>query len=307
MKLVHLLTLGALAMPLLPTSSAHAYWDTSYYRCTFDQLGSSSAAKQRRQWAQHYAGTDPYNLSASKDWRFWDSSYTGETSEASAAGLELYPVYYNPATNSAYNMPDDIVYAPPTVTTHTVKPKDVFMDGICAPGCYDGGGMLLMGEEELPIQQAFEENVKTVTTLTPSSTFDRLELMDNRVGGYISDYVSAEQKMIRFTTSSGIELRVTENHPIVAEDGAMREARDFQVGDAFITAEGDLEPIVVAEPYEWFGRTYNLKPKTRDLRSNILVAEGLLNGSLRYQNELADELNRVILRSSFPETYLPQP
>jgi hypothetical protein len=53
-----------------------------------------------------------------------------------------------------------------------------------------------------------------------------------------------------------------------------------------------------------FTKVYNLKPTTTDLTSNILVAQGYLSGSVRYQNEYIKYLNRVLLRHNIPSSVI---
>ena len=61
------------------------------------------------------------------------------------------------------------------------------------------------------------------------------------------------------------------------------------------------DPIAKIEINKIFGKVYNVKPVTLDYVSNIVVAEGYLNGSVRYQNEFLNTINSLILRRSLAE------
>ncbi|MFP2907631.1 hypothetical protein ACLESD_21785 [Pyxidicoccus sp. 3LFB2] len=52
-------------------------------------------------------------------------------------------------------------------------------------------------------------------------------------------------------------------------------------------------------------KAYNVRPVTTDLTSNILVAQGFLSGSQRFQSEYLTEMNRLIIRSNVPDGIVP--
>jgi hypothetical protein len=53
-------------------------------------------------------------------------------------------------------------------------------------------------------------------------------------------------------------------------------------------------------------KVYNLRPATTDLMTNIIVAQGYLNGSARYQSEYLKYLNRVLIRQNIPAELIPR-
>ena len=120
------------------------------------------------------------------------------------------------------------------------------------------------------------------------------------VGSYSIDIAPAKQDLLLFQTASGNTLRVTLNHPIVDSTGTVRQAKEFTQGEELIRSDGSLDPIVAIEPQRFFGKVYNVAPVTRDEVTNIVVAQGFLNGSSRYQNESLKDLNRSILRRNIP-------
>ena len=73
-----------------------------------------------------------------------------------------------------------------------------------------------------------------------------------------------------------------------------------------IQKNGDFDPIVyISEVEPFFGKVYNVMPKEYDLKSNIVVVQGFLNGSSRFQNSYIDKLQRQILHDTFDDDLLP--
>jgi len=57
---------------------------------------------------------------------------------------------------------------------------------------------------------------------------------------------------------------------------------------------------------DYFGKVYNIKPASTNRVANILIAQGFLVGSSRFQNEDADFINRIILGHGIPANVIPQ-
>jgi intein/homing endonuclease len=100
---------------------------------------------------------------------------------------------------------------------------------------------------------------------------------------------------------SGGSLRVTAEHPLLTDDGIMRQAEDLKVGASLVRADGSPDAISSVEVSKIFGKVYNVRPTTVDYTSNIVVAGGYLNGSVRYQNEFLDMINALILRRALAD------
>jgi len=72
-----------------------------------------------------------------------------------------------------------------------------------------------------------------------------------------SVYVGTEeQPLVHFTTRNGLELKVTQGHPVMTEHG-VRLARFLEVGDVVLTADGD-SPIATLDRVGYAGKVYNL-------------------------------------------------
>ena len=88
--------------------------------------------------------------------------------------------------------------------------------------------------------------------------------------------------------------------------GKVVEAHALKVGDKLIKPDGSLDPIVSVTKTSHFGKVYNLKPRSTNRVANLLIAQGYLVGSSRYQNEDVDYMNRIILGRAIPARVIPQ-
>ena len=176
-------------------------------------------------------------------------------------------------------------------------PAEYEIGFFCGSGCYTPEQMILSDQGPIAIVQASAVNLASVQSLTPDSSMDKLEYQSSSVLSYISDVTPGLQEVLRFKMLSGGELRVTLNHPLINSAGEMAQAQSFKAGDALVKEDGSLDPILSIEKENYFGKVYNLRMASEDSKENILVAQGYLNGSVRYQNEFVDQLNRHLLRS----------
>ncbi|RKG94473.1 hypothetical protein D7V97_38825 [Corallococcus sp. CA053C] len=298
-----------------PGGGGGGTWVPYNYRCTYDQLGPDQAYG-RQKWAKRWQQGNPYGATqwGGLDMRFWNSSFSLEANNASLAGTWLYPVYVDP--NNMY-APWPGPGAPGSATAGytgaqiqydipgTYKPASVQMDALCEPGCYSPDQEILLARGPLAIGEALATGRRDLVTLTPGATFSALTFMDNQVERYTLDAKLAEQEIVTFHTEAGGSLRVTTEHPLVVPDGSLKKARELGVGDSLVTRAGKVDPIISLEKsLEWI-RTYNVRPVTTDPTSNIVVAQGFLSGSQRFQSEYVDELNRLLLRDNVPDSAVP--
>jgi hypothetical protein len=156
----------------------------------------------------------------------------------------------------------------------------------------------------LKIKEAKDDVMSHVMVLRDYSTLDNLKLVAFPVESYTEEVHPNWQDILKFKTKSGGELRVTNNHPIVDSTGAVKTADKFTVGESLVHYLNGLDPIVSIKKERYFGKVYNLAPDTRNLLSNIVVAQGYLNGSSNFQNELEAFQNRSLLRRTIPSDLL---
>ncbi|MFP2907253.1 hypothetical protein ACLESD_19835 [Pyxidicoccus sp. 3LFB2] len=307
------LSLPTLAVVLGFATQATAAWAPSHYRCAFDQIVDPDQARGRQQWAKKWADADPYNLSPGKDQKFWAGVFDQDADTARGYNIWLYPVYVDP--NQFYDPwigPGGAGTATSGLTgdqllnlAHTEKPAHILMDGVCEPGCYTPDQRVLFQGGLVPIRKAQQAGATDLVTLSPDASFDQVTLTNNTVESYTLDRDPVRQDVYFFRMQSGGRLNVTPEHPLVTADGTLKKAKDFVVGEHLVRQDGSTDEIVSLRREQRFGKVYNLRPVTKDLTSNILVAEGYLNGSARFQSEYVEELNRIIIRKNVPDALIP--
>lgn len=210
----------------------------------------------------------------------------------------LFPTYFDFVTFQPWDIPFN------AGQNCALIPQPATNVGLCVAGCYPADQKITFADGDIAIKDALESGEIKLVTLTPDATLDNLDYMSNTVHGYTVDKFEAEQEIYVFTMESGGVLKVTNTHPLVTGDGMMRQAQDLIPGDALVRASGESDRIVDVTVEKYFGKVYNVSPTTVDHTSNIVIAQGYLNGSHRYQNEFLDVINSVILRralAEFPE------
>lgn len=317
MRKIVTITSAILAFGVVFHASAPALAWVNSPRCTNDQLMSTDLADGRSNWARsmkQQTGNSYYLSNAANL----------EIINPANENYHLYPIYATMA-GTAYIGPGPSGYlanqgpagylagasgrattkAGVEAVTQGYKHAQVYNEWVCQPGCYTPDQEVRFAGGMVPIQRAVDKGVIDVVTLAPEATLDKLLFMTNEVASFTFDMKDAEQDILVFETASGNHIKVTTEHPLVAEDGSIRRAADFREGEGLVREDGSPDAITSIETVRWYGRTYNLRPVTTDLVSNVVVAQGYLNGSGRYQLEYLRELNRVILRENIPTDVIP--
>ncbi|WP_224240221.1 Hint domain-containing protein [Hyalangium gracile] len=227
-------------------------------------------------------------------------------------GRQLYPTF---STSSDITAQDNIQLFPHRTLADCMLYFDkestqpaftaFHVNGYCEAACYTPEQKILFSSGEVPILEAVRSLREDLITLTPDSTLDNLRLQRNSTYSYTRELRDAEQKLCIITTQSGGKLSVTLEHPVINGEGRIVQAQTLEVGDALVKADGTLDPIVDIQRTTYFGKVYNIAPVSTDLVSNILVAQGYLVGSVRFQNDEARYLNRILLYQSVPDDVLP--
>ncbi len=171
---------------------------------------------------------------------------------------------------------------------------------ICKWGCYTGDQRVMFSSRYIPIAEAMQLETR-VTALAEGSSLKDFRFLDQPIEAFISGQTS--EKVLKFSTATGKTLQVTTNHPLVLSNGLVTEAAKVKVGDSLLglVNEADLnlvrpEAIVAIESEEFVGTVYNLQPESTKELENIIIAEGLLNGSNRFQNEWSEREFRIRAR-----------
>lgn len=180
-----------------------------------------------------------------------------------------------------------------------------YVNGYCEASCYTPDQEVLFDGGYVSILEAVQARRDGVVTLSPDSTLDNVKLQKNRTYSYTAETRDTKHNIYVVTTQSGGQLRVTDEHPVINGEGRMVQAKTLKVGQELVRADGTLDPIVGIEKTEHFGKVYNLSPATESLVSNVLVAQGFLVGSSRFQNDDVGYMNRVILHNQVPNAVIP--
>ncbi|MBY0470750.1 hypothetical protein K2X30_06230 [bacterium] len=229
------------------------------------------------------------------------SAYRNGLPDAAGNVSVAYPTYgyFNPASNN-YENPANW-FAPPksgaSSSSCDIRPANYDLAFYCAAGCMTPEQKILTSHGEVAYEEAFDQEVASVRTLTADSSLENLKFQDSKIDQIVTDIKAGHQKILNFNMASGGSLRVTVHHPLVNRDGKVVKASEIQIGDDLVKENGELDAVVSIVPEDYFGKVYNVKVSDNGLKENIVVAQGYLNGSVRYQNEFVKDLNRDLLRS----------
>lgn len=166
----------------------------------------------------------------------------------------------------------------------------------CPWGCYTADQRLMFDGRYLRIDEASKNLEKTITALSIDSMLEDLRFQEQNIESYVTG--DTEELVYKFTVSNNHTLEVTSIHPMVTADGSIIQAKNIKVGDNLLSAEGIAEKVLQIDTRTYKGTVYNITPKSEQKLENIFVAEGLLTGSNRFQNEWIDTDFRLRNRKS---------
>jgi len=228
----------------------------------------------------------------------------------------LYPTFGNNADinvasqlfpNPNYSLLDCNLYTD-AAGTHRADTSvtGFFVNAYCTGGCFTPDQQISFASGDEPILSALDALRTGVKTLTPDSTLENVKLKTDDVASYSRDIHDASLVTFDIRTQSGGQLRVTDKHPVLIDDGRLVEARTLKAGTKLIKADGSRDAIVSVTQSPYFGKAYSLKPTATNRVANIIIAQGFLVGSSRFQNEDVDYINRIILGRTIPKSVIPQ-
>lgn len=99
-----------------------------------------------------------------------------------------------------------------------------------------------------------------------------------------------------FKLASGATLRVTQHHPMVLTSGKIVEAEEVPHGSAFMGVDGQPVAVLSISREHTNDNVYNFMTTSDTQLGHVIVAEGILVGDLKLQNELAQEESSIALR-----------
>jgi hypothetical protein len=99
-----------------------------------------------------------------------------------------------------------------------------------------------------------------------------------------------------FALSNGARLRVTQHHPMILEDGVIVEAAQVEAGASFIGVGGQAVAVASITRESTKEDVFNFQTVGDTQLGHVIVANGVLVGDLKLQNELAAEQASIELR-----------
>jgi hypothetical protein len=176
-------------------------------------------------------------------------------------------------------------------------PEGYELIGVCTAGCYAPDQMLLFADGWERIDSAAATKKDLIVTLSESSSQGNVQTQHSRTLHYLYDNADAQQELLEFKTLSGGSLLVTTEHPLLDQEGKMREASTFKVGDSLVNQHGHSDPVISIVGRSYFGKVYNVAIAGSGDLENVVIAQGFLNGSLHYQSGAGvKKLNQVLFR-----------
>ncbi len=70
----------------------------------------------------------------------------------------------------------------------------------------------------------------------------------------------------------------------------------IQIGDSLVLANGELDKVMNRTEYQYTGKVWNVAPQAGSQQNNLVIAQGYLNGSARYQDGSVKDMNRLLSR-----------
>jgi hypothetical protein len=278
-------------------------------RCSHDSL-SINEAKGRLAWMQKCRTEVPVIeefLTQFEDLEVKRKTKEGTQVSTIDSGRLLYPTFMNRST-----LPESVWKAPTKESTSCTVPADIYIAAVCVASCATPEQEILAqadkGAKMQPTTfiESLTKKYDFVATLHSNSTMSSKVTKSTLVEDWVTELVDSEHLILNFKMRSGGTLRITPNHPLVTAEGKMQLAELFKVGDSLVKLGGVADQILEIKAEAYFGKVYNVFVKSNDLKHNVVVTNGYLNGTAFYQNEGAKNLNRQILRGRIIKGALPR-
>jgi hypothetical protein len=174
-----------------------------------------------------------------------------------------------------------------------------YKGGCRAIGCYSPEQKIAFEDGYLSIGNAEKLKKTGVLVLDKNSTLENFQYKSAPVQKYRKDLLPQRQEIYTFKTAANKTIRITPTHPMLLDDGFLWAAKKIKEGQSFVNADGTFDKIVRATKELELVETVNIQPVSKQFSENLLLVEGLVTGSLRYQDEYAKYLNRLALRDMF--------
>ncbi len=274
------------------------------HRCNQDGL-SNKEAQGRHAWMVKCQSSVPVIqefLAKMEDVKGSDGK-TGKFG-IDSKGRSVYPTFMQRVADSksATGTKEAVWIAPKVATGACTVPSTAYVAAVCLSSCVTPEQQIMAEVKGKTQKMAFIDallsNQPKVSTLGPKSSISERKLVATKVDQWVTELIDTEHEILVFKMKSGGELKVTPNHPVLSAQGMMKLASEFAVGEHLVQLGGHRDLIVGIEKTRYFGKVYNLFVKSDDLKRNVVVTSGYLNGTAFYQNEGAVNMNRSLFRKN---------
>jgi hypothetical protein len=257
-------------LPIVLLSATFAKADLDE-RCQYDQLKERSEAIGRNQWALK-------------------CGYIKSNSMVAAMNAEgTYIVFTNGRFGGGRGNKDVPASADASCVDGLIK------QGFCFVGCYTPAQKLDFDGSDLGIAEAHAAQISHISSMTVESSPAELSFSAQKIKSFVAGKTAED--IIVITTDKGQEVQVTSDHPMVDEKGIIVKARDIAVGSSLLGADGEPSKVIARKTMPYQGEVWNVRPASTNKQENILIVEGLLTGSHRFQSQWSEELTRLFMRS----------
>jgi hypothetical protein len=266
------------------------------HRCSGDSITNNEAIA-RYKWMVKCQDQIPVVKEFLEQFKDLGVKIEGKKVEIDTKSRVLYPTFLNRATK-----PEKVWIAPKVATASCSVPSTIYIASVCVSSCATPEQQILVDQQlkgspkYVSFIEALTKNYHYVATLKNASSMHSKSIQKTAVDQWVTELLDGDHDIIEFKMKSGRSLRLTPNHPLLAADGLMKAAGDFKVGDKLVVLGGELDPILSLEHMNHYGKVYNLFVKSSDIKKNIVITNGYLNGTAFFQNEGAENLNRKIFK-----------
>lgn len=267
------------------------------HRCSQDSL-SNTEANGRFNWLLKCAPTVPAIAQFLEAFEGYEKMTIYKQENLILNGRIVYPTFMN-ANGKPW-------IAPKTASASCTIPEGAYIATVCLASCATPEQLILAqagngGTGHLKYSSfidAWNNNFKFVGTLASNSSMSSKTVQKTLVDQWVTELIDGNHEILEFNTKSGGNLRLTPNHPILTAAGTMKLAGDWKVGESLVKLGGVHDEVVSIRKFNYYGKVYNLFVKSSDLKHNIVVTNGYLNGTAFFQNEGAVSMNKVLLRKA---------
>jgi hypothetical protein len=172
------------------------------------------------------------------------------------------------------------------------------VQAVCRPGCFAEDTHILTASNQdgltasKPAAQVTSKDV--LIAMADEASVDDVKLVARAIG--VPTHGPEVPALFVFTLSNGAKLRVTEHHPMVLADGSVVWASNVKPKALFMGVDGVPVKVVSIGREFTTGEVYGFETNSDTRIGHVIVAEGVLVGDLKLQDELQLELKGIEAR-----------